>query len=69
VLFVILPLGIRTHAEEGSEPFPGADAGAPANPNMKRKFVTTTWVAAIVLAVVFVVVEFGLIPLPNLSRW
>lgn len=67
VLFTILPLGIRSHEEEGSDRHPGADWGAPANPNIKKKFITTTWISAIVLAVLFVIVEFGLIPLPNLG--
>ena len=68
MLFCILPLGIRSHAEEGTEPHPGADAGAPANPNIARKFFTTTWVSLIVLGVVFVIVEFGLIRLPDLPK-
>ena len=68
VLFAILPLGVRSHAEEGTEPFPGADSGAPANPNIPRKFFTTTWVSVIVLAVIYVIVEFGLIPLPQLPK-
>jgi predicted secreted protein len=67
VLFTILPLGVRSHDEEGTERHPGADWGAPANPNIKKKFLTTTWISALVLAVLFVVVEFGLIPLPNLG--
>jgi predicted secreted protein len=66
VLFTILPLGIRSHEEEGVERIPGQDPGAPANPNIKRKFITTTWVSAIVLAVIYVIVTFGLIPLPEL---
>ena len=66
VLFVILPLGIRSHEEEGTTPHPGADPGAPPNPNLKRKFITTTWVSAIVFGLLWLVVHFGLIPLPHL---
>jgi len=65
-LFAILPLGNRTYAGMG-EPVPGGgDPGAPVNPNLKRKFFTTTWVAAIVFAVFWLVVRFGLIDLPSL---
>ena len=39
----------------------GGDPGAPINPNLKRKFFTTTWIAAIVLAVVAVVLETGML--------
>ena len=67
VLFTILSLGIKSHAEEGTKPFPGADPGAPANPNIKKKFITTTWVAAIVLVVVIAVIELRLVTLPELG--
>lgn len=61
VLFVILPLGMRSHAEEGVQHDDGGDPGAPINPNLKRKFFTTSWIAAIVLAVVAVVLETGML--------
>ena len=66
VLFAVLPLGVQSHADEGTEPFPGADPGAPTNPNIKRKFITTSWVSAIVLVVVIAIIELRLIKLPNL---
>jgi predicted secreted protein len=46
-LFAVLPLGNRTYAEEGIEVKDGGDPGAPVNPNLKRKFITTTWVSAL----------------------
>jgi predicted secreted protein len=66
VLFVVLPLGNVTHAEAGIDKGDGGDPGAPVNPNLKRKFFTTTWVAAIVFAVIWVVIRLGLITLPAL---
>lgn len=68
VLFVILPLGIKTHEELGEERHPGADWGAPPNPNIKKKFITTTWVSAIVLAMIFIIIHFGLVRLPELPN-
>jgi predicted secreted protein len=68
VLFTILPLGVRSHHEEGVEVPGGGDPASPVNPNLKRKFFTTTWVSAIVLAVVLVVLHFGLIPIPDLPQ-
>jgi predicted secreted protein len=50
----------------GIEPPPGADPGAPVNPNLKRKFFTTTWVSALVMAALLLVIHFGLIDLPAL---
>ena len=66
VLFAVLPLGNKTYAEMG-EPVPGGgDPGAPMNPNLRRKFFNTTWVAALLFAVVWLVIRFGLIELPSL---
>jgi predicted secreted protein len=65
-LFAVLPLGNRTFKEMGIEPPPGADPGAPVNPNLKRKFITTTWVSALVMAALLLVIHFGLISLPTL---
>ena len=66
VLFAVLPLGSRSFHEAGVTPPPGADPGAPVNPNLKRKFITTTWVSAIVFVLFFLVVHFHLITLPDL---
>lgn len=65
-LFVILPLGTKTYAEMGIEVKDGGDPGAPVNPNLKRKFITTTWVTALLWAVLWLVLKFGLITLPQM---
>jgi predicted secreted protein len=67
-LFAILPLGVRSHDEAGIELPEGCDRGAPANPNLKRKALTTTWVAAIVTAIVWCVLTFNLVPIPQLPN-
>jgi predicted secreted protein len=66
VLFAVLPLGAKSFAEAGIEPPPGADPGSPVNPNLKRKFITTTWVSAVLFGLIMTVVHFNLLPLPNL---
>ena len=68
VLFAVLPLGVTSHHEAGIAPPPGCDPGSPVKPNLVRKFITTSWVAAIVFAVVWVIVEYHLIQLPALPR-
>jgi predicted secreted protein len=68
VLFAVLPLGIRTHAEMGIDLKDGGDPGAPVNPNLKRKAITTTWVSAIVFAVLYAVLFSGLVHLPQLGH-
>ena len=65
-LFVILPLNSKSFSESGITPPAGADPGAPVNPNLKRKFITTTWVSAIIFAVVFAVIHFRLIDLSTI---
>ncbi|MDE2283745.1 MAG: DUF1467 family protein [Hyphomicrobiales bacterium] len=50
VLFVVLPWGIRSQHESGAEMPPGTDPGAPALPNLRRKLVWTTLIAAVIFA-------------------
>jgi predicted secreted protein len=65
VLFAILPLGVRSHHDEGTTPPPGHDPGAPVNPNLKQKALTTSWVTAVIIGVVWIVVRFNLVQLPH----
>jgi predicted secreted protein len=64
VLFAVLPLGTTTHAEAGIDKGDGGDPGAPVDPRLKKKFLTTTWVSAVVFAVLWLVIHFGLVTLP-----
>jgi predicted secreted protein len=64
VLFAVLPIGSRSYHEMGIKPPGGGDPGAPVNPNLKRKFFTTTWIAGVVFAMLWVIVRFQLITLP-----
>ena len=65
VLFTILPLGVKSHHEAGVETPGGGDPASPVDPKLKQKFLTTTWVSAIVFAVVWVCYTFHLVHLPN----
>ena len=67
VFLSILPLGVTSHAEAGLDLGDGGDPGAPVDPKLKRKFITTTWVSAVVFAAVWVIVYFHLIQLPALG--
>jgi predicted secreted protein len=66
VLFAILPLGVTSHAEAGIDKGDGGDPGAPVDPKLKRKFITTTWVSAVIFAVVWLAFHFHLLSLPSL---
>lgn len=65
VLFAILPLGAISHAEAGIDLGDGGDPGAPVDPKLKKKFLTTTWVSAIIFVIVFAVIQLGIIPMPS----
>ena len=58
VLFAVLPIGVQSRADAGL-PNDGSDPGAPVDPKLKRKFITTTWVAAIVFVVLYAVLFSG----------
>ena len=66
VLFTVLPLGTITHAEAGIDKGDGGDPGAPVDPKLKKKAITTTWISAVLFAVLWLVIHFRLVPLPNL---
>jgi predicted secreted protein len=65
VFLSILPLGVTSHAEAGIDLGDGGDPGAPVDPKLKRKFITTTWVSAILFAILWLVLYFHLIPMPG----
>ncbi|CAN5726324.1 DUF1467 family protein [soil metagenome] len=66
VLFAVLPIGVTSHAEAGIDKGDGGDPGAPVDPKLKKKFITTTWISAVVFAVLWLLLHFQVIPLPRL---
>ena len=64
VLFSVLPIGVTSHAEAGIDKGDGGDPGAPVDPKLKKKFITTTIVATILWVILFLVIHFKLITLP-----
>jgi predicted secreted protein len=67
VLFAILPIGVQSRADAGL-PNDGSDPGAPVDPKLKKKFFTTTWVSAIVFAILWLAIHFKLVDL-SLLPW
>jgi predicted secreted protein len=64
VLFSVLPIGVTSHAEAGIDKGDGGDPGAPVDPKLKKKFITTTIVSTILWVILFLVLHFKLITLP-----
>ena len=55
--FAILPIGIRSQAEDADfEAAPGIDPGAPMNPNLLRKALITSIVAALLWVITYVAI-------------
>ena len=48
-------------------PTDGGQWGAPSDPKLKQKFLTTTWASGIVWAAIMVILATGLIPLPEIG--
>ncbi len=67
VLFVVLPFGVRSHAEAGTEVEPGHDPGAPILHSLGSKVIWTTVVATVVFAFCWVVYLYKLVTLEELA--
>jgi predicted secreted protein len=65
VLFAVLPFGVQSHAEAGIDKGDGGDPGAPVDPKLKQKAFTTTWISAIIFAILWAVMRFHLVRLPE----
>ena len=62
VLFAILPLGVRTQADDEMV-LPGSAPSAPTQPRLMRKILQTTFVALIVFVVFYVATQiYGIGP-------
>lgn len=64
-LFMILPLGVKTQAEDG-DVVPGSAESAPTSPNILKKMGLTTIVAAIIFAGVYSVITYNLISIDDI---
>lgn len=61
VFFAVLPMGVKGRWESQGDGVAGADPGAPAEPNLKRKAILATGVAAALTAVVAIIIASGLV--------
>ncbi|MEM9582829.1 MAG: DUF1467 family protein [Pseudomonadota bacterium] len=59
-LFVVLPLGAKSQGDAGKVAV-GTPASAPSNPQMRRKFRITTFVALIITVPVILIINYQLI--------
>ena len=66
VLFAVLPWGVQSHHEAGIDPGDGGDPGAPVDPKLKQKFITTTWISTVVMVFIWFAYTYHWVHLPNL---
>ncbi len=52
-LFAVLPIGVRTHEEAGSERVPGQADSAPNAPMLVKKALITTVISAVLFAIFY----------------
>lgn len=67
ILFIVLPIGVRDQQQDG-EVVPGTPASAPTRPQMLKKALITTVVSAAVFAVVYYVINSGIVDGAGLDR-
>jgi predicted secreted protein len=65
VLFAVLPIGVRTQAEDGAV-VPGTPESAPAAPRLLRVVVLTTVISALVFAALWALIRYGIVDLNEL---
>ncbi len=61
VFFAVLPGGVRGRWESEGDGVAGAEPGAPADPQLKRKALLATGVAAVLTVIVAAIIASGVI--------
>lgn len=61
VFFAVLPWGVMSRWEGEDDGVEGADPGAPQTPNLKKKMILTTLIAAGITAIIIVIILSGVI--------
>ena len=60
VFFIMLPIGVRTQAEEGVVE-PGTEESAPIAPHLALKAIAATLISAVLFAIVYAVIVYQII--------
>lgn len=65
-LFVVLPFRLSSQGDRG-ETVMGTHASAPADPQLRRRFLITSAIAAVIWAVIAAIIVFELITLEDID--
>ncbi len=66
VLFAVLPIGVRTQAEDGVI-VPGTPESAPTAPRLLRVVLLTTVISALVFAALWALIRYGIVDLKQFA--
>ena len=61
ILFVVLPIGVRSHDETEQEVVPGTHSSAPTRPLLLRKALATTLLAGVLWLAFYLATRYGLV--------
>ena len=64
VLFAVLPYGVRQPEEKGE----GHMGGAPENPNVKKKFIATAVISAVIWCIIALLIEMKIVDFHAISQ-
>ena len=66
VFLVVIPIRLQTQGEVG-EVEPGTHAGAPANPNLKKKARITTGISLVIWVIITAVISSGSLTISDID--
>lgn len=61
IFFAVLPIGVRSRWESEDDGVKGADPGAPASPDLKKKMLITTGLALIATVIIAAIGASGVL--------
>lgn len=68
-LFAVLPFGVKTAEEDGSEPVPGQATSAPSNPMILKKMLWTTMISAVLFGLFMANYVYGWVGVDDVPFW
>ncbi len=68
-LFAVLPFGVRTSHDDGSESVPGQASSAPSNPMIGKKLLWTTLISGVLFALFLANYTYGWITVDDVPFW
>jgi predicted secreted protein len=68
-LFAVLPFGVKTSDEAGSDSIPGQATSAPANPMILKKLAWTTLISAVLFGIFAANYAYGWVEINDVPFW